>query len=171
MGFIWSQPESPLKASLLEEEPELILRTGDILLVPTSDIEIVMDCDPWIKVAVIVHTGEKVFAFCNGRFENIAKFLVKYPYSVCRPLSCIREIGFDRRVLRAAERTVAILSKRKNMNPLFREGFCAGTLLGIMGLVEWNGLVQGKLRPSHFSVECRRLELKEHSSEQFIIMC
>ena len=56
------------------------------------------------------------------------------------------------------------------MNPLFRGGFVVGTFLAIMGLVEWKGLVQGKLRPSHFSVECKRLELKEHSSEQYIIM-
>ena len=82
MGFIWSQPESPLKASLLEEEPELILHTGDILLVPTSDIEIVLNCDPWIKVAVVVRKDKMMFAFCNGQYENISFFLQqKYFYN------------------------------------------------------------------------------------------
>lgn len=169
MGFIWSQPESPLKTSLLDEEPELLLRTGDILLVPTSDMELVLDGEPWMKVAVVVYKDRQVFAFCNGQIENISIFLVKYPYTVCRPLMCIREMGFDRRVLHATERTITVLSKRPKMNPLFREGFCVGTFLAIMGLAEWKGLVQGKLRPLHFSVECRRLELKEHSSEQYRI--
>lgn len=167
MGFIWSQPESPLKASLLEEEPELILHTGDILLVPTSDIEIVLNCDPWIKVAVVVRKDKMMFAFCNGQYENISFFLQQYPYTVCRPLTCIREIGFDRRVLRAAERTIDILSKKRSFtSPLFREGFCVGTLFSIMGLVE----LQENLKPLHFSVESSQLELKEHSPEQFIIV-
>jgi len=170
MGFIWSQPESPLQASLLEEEPELILRTGDLLLVPASEVEISMDSDLWHKVAVVVHKHKRQFAFCDGRLEHISDFLGRFNQTVCRPLTCIREMGFDRRVLRAAERTMAILAKRQKMRPAFREGFCVATLLGILGLVSWRGLVQGKLRPSHFSVECKRLELKEHSSEQYRIM-
>jgi len=170
MGIIWSQPELSLKASLLEEEPELILRTGDLLVVAASDIEIALGIDPWSKVAVIVHRNKKVLAFCDGQLKNISTFLQQYPHTVCRPLSCVREVGFNGRVLCAAERTMAILSKRRNMNPLFREGFCVGIFLAIMGLVEWQVLVQGKLRPSHFSAECRRLELQEYSSEQFTIM-
>ena len=89
----------------------MILRTGDILLVPTSNMELVLDGEPWIKVAVVVHKDGKVFAFCNGQIEQISNFLIKNPYSVCRPLICIREMGFDRRVLRAVERTMAVLSK------------------------------------------------------------
>ena len=63
---------------------------------------------------------------------------------------------------------MTILAKRQKMHPAYREGFCVGTLLGILGLVSLRGLVQGKLRPSHFSVECKRLELKEYASEQYI---
>lgn len=170
MGIIWPQPESSLKASLLDHEPELILRTGDLLMVPASDMEITLDIDPWLKVAVIVQRNKKVFAFCDGQLNNIATFLQQYPHTVCRPLSCVREVGFDRRVLCAVERTMATLSKRRDMNPLFREGFCVGIFLGIMGLVEWQALVHGKLRPSHFSTEDSRLQLKEYSSEQFTVM-
>lgn len=170
MGFMWSKPESPLKANLLDEEPELILRTGDIMLVPTPELDVFLDAEQWSKVGIVVHNENKVFVFCDGKMQEVFQFLIQFPDTVCRPLTCIREMGFDRRVMKAVERTTNILLKRPRMNPMFREGFCVGTFLGIMALVDWKVLVKGKLRPSHFSVENNTLQLHEYSTEQFKVV-
>ena len=115
MGFLWAKPESPLGKSLLEEEPELILRSGDLLFVAASDLEVTMDVDCWQHMAIIVHHDEKVYAFINGELEDVYSFIKRHRLVVCRALQCIRPMGFNLTVYDAYERTITMLKKRKQI--------------------------------------------------------
>ena len=178
MGFLWSQPELDLREerqlhdSLLESEPELIFRSGDLLLVPSTDLEITLNGEPWSHVAIIVIKNQKIMAFTNGVYEDVRDFVENHTKCTCRPLQCIREMGFDRRILDASERAANILLERTHMRIDYREGFCVGTLLGIMGLADLEGLAQGRLRPHHFSSDTpfNRLKLHEYTQEHWTIV-
>ena len=65
MGFVWSKPTNPLKESLLPGGPTVALNTGDIILIPNSDLEIVLNNDIWKGVGIALspfndwYDGEK----------------------------------------------------------------------------------------------------------------
>ena len=169
MGFLWAKPESPLGKSLLEEEPELILRSGDLLFVGASELEMTMDVDCWLHVAIVVHHDKKVYAFINGELEDVYSFITRHRLVVCRALQCIRPMGFDTTVYKAYERTVAMLKKREQIKMEYQEGFCIGSMLGILGLVDLKQIAPGKLKPIDFTIESTRLYLKEYSIEHWSI--
>jgi hypothetical protein len=169
MGFFWAKPETSLQKSLLEEEPELILRAGDLLFIAASELEITMDVDCWIHVAIVVHHNKKVYAFMNGALENVYSFITRHQLVVCRALQCIRPMGFDSKVYDAYERTTAMLKKRKQIKMKYQEGFCIGSMLGILDLVDLKQIAPGKLKPCHFAIESTRLDLKEYSTEHWSI--
>tara|TARA_B110000858_G_C17586800_1_gene373791 strand:+ start:26 stop:556 length:531 start_codon:yes stop_codon:yes gene_type:complete len=171
MGFLWSQPERhdpdhTLKTSLLQSSPELIFHSGDLLLVPASALEITLNRDLWSKVAIVVHKHNKVFAFSNGNYSPIGQFLLNFPNAVCRPLHCIRYTGFVRDVQDAASRTQELLLSNVKLPVDAREGYCAGTVLGILGLIHLQTLTIhfGQLRPRHFAPG-GPLELKDYTRE------
>jgi len=173
MGFFWSQPDilppaETLQESLLQEEPELIFHAGDLLITSASALEMVLNGDLWSKVAVIVHKDEQVWAFANGVYEPVHQYLSNHPATTCRPLQCIRHMGFDKRVAEAAERTEDLLVGRADMPIQYREGFCAGTVLAIMGLVDLKTLSLhfDCLRPAHFAPG-GTLDLNEYTTESW----
>lgn len=173
MGFFWSKPDwqppvETLHESLLQEEPELILHAGDLLIKPASALEIALNGDLWSKVAVIVHKDGKVWAFANGVYEPVHQYLTNHPDATCRPLQCIRYMGFDKRVAEAAERTEDLLMGHEDMPIQYREGFCAGTVLAIMGLIDLKTMTLNFncLRPAHFAPG-GRLDLNEYSTESW----
>ena len=168
MGFIWSSPVSPLKESLLDTTPESLLRTGDILLVYASEFEITLNTEIWSHVGIIVQT-EPLQVFCNGEFVYINDWLARYDKVVARHCHAIRPTGFDARIMNAANKTADILLKNE-IDIQYKEGYCVGNVLGLIGLVEKDELYDGGLKPSHFSVHSpyERLTLKDYSEHMAV---
>jgi len=175
MGFFWSQPtsyiEPSLHTSLLDEEPELIFRSGDLLLVASDDLQIMMNEEPWSHVAIVVVQKNEVYAFTNGHYEPIGEYIYRHSRVFCRPLHCIRHSNFDKDVLDASKRARSMLLEKTNISIDEREGFCIGKTLAILGLVDLFGLSQGPVRPMHFSCDTvfKRLELVHYNREQWLI--
>ena len=173
MGFLWSKPEdceiqysNTLETSLLQTEPELIFRTGDILITPASALEITMSKCLWSNIALVVYSGKNVYAFSNGICTDINEYLFNHPHTVCRPLQCIRYSGFDREVEEAATKTADFMMKKSNMSIEKRESYCAATMLGYLGLVDLTELTELylELTTDDFAPN-GRLQLKNYTRE------
>lgn len=164
MGFIWSAPASPLKESLLEPEPSFILRTGDILLAYASEFEIALDSELWAHVGIVVYLNHEFQVFSNGEFVNVHDWIYRHEKVIVRHCQTIRPAGFNTDVLNACSRTADILL-RGEIDLHYREGYCIGTVLGILGLASLDELASGRLRPQHFSHKTpfRRLQLPKYS--------
>jgi len=168
MGFMWSTPISPLKQSLLDTEPELLLRTGDILLAYASDFEIILNTELWAHTGIIVK-GTSLQVFSNGEFVDIHDWIYRHDHVIVRHCDAIRPMEFDSQVMDAANRTADILL-RNDIDEHYREGYCVGTVLGMLGLESLDNLARGGLRPSHFSFHSpsHRLRLKDYG-EHWIV--
>ena len=175
MGILGSRPRihntSVRRALLVDEEPEVMLRTGDLLLVAHENPNVLLYDELWTHVGIVFHVrrGERadVYVFSDGRCVPLTVFLSQYRHVACRPLQCARPRGFDRRVSDAVERTRRLLTRRRYMSIKYRAGFCAGAVLGILGLVPLEQLMPGKLTPSHFSPSYRRLTLVDYARQPF----
>lgn len=173
MGFLWSKSEESeiqysniLETSLLQTEPELIFRSGDILITPASALEITMGMCLWSNIALVVYSEKNVYAFSNGVCTDIDDYLFNHPHTVCRPLQCIRYSGFDREVEEAAAKTADLMMKKYNMSIEKRESYCAATMLGYLGLVDLTELNEfySQLKTDDFAPN-GRLKLKNYTRE------
>jgi hypothetical protein len=160
MGFMWSSPENPLKESLLNSNPETLLRTGDLLLAHASELEVTLNSELWTHIAIVVFKNGAMMAFEGGIFIPVVQWLNRHDCVITRHCNCIRLVGFDKRVLEAAEKTAEMTLSTDH----FREGFSAGTMLEILGLASLQGV--DELRPCHFSAGRSQLR---NFSEHFII--
>lgn len=153
MGFGWSSPRepAPLYQSLMSENNQWILHPGDIFLVPAPAEELVLHNQTWAHVGIFFKVKTTFFGFINGDILDITTLKKTYGYMVCRPLCCVRPLTFEKKLVEAIHRTRAILRKRPSMNLDFREGFCVGTVLAIMGLANIEDLRYGQITPGHFS--------------------
>ena len=85
-----------------------------------------------------------------SEYTYILNWINRFEHKVVRHCHCIRTSSFDRDVLDATERVFNIML-RNNVSFDEREGYCIGTVLGILGLVCLEELSRGDLRPYHFS--------------------
>lgn len=161
MGFMWSSPENPLKKSLLDSDTETLLRTGDLLLAQSSELDVSLYCEVWSHIAIVVYKDGAAMAFMDGVFIPIAQWLNNYEHVVTRHCNCIRRTGFDKRVLEAAEKTAEMMLPMDH----FCGGFCVGMVLKRLGLASARGVAGGGLRPGHFSADTAfpRLNLRHFS--------
>ena len=170
MGFLWSKPEdSPLRESLIDTDPDLIFRTGDIITARASELEIVLSSDVWAHVGIVVLKENQLMVFSNCEYTSILNWINRFEHKVVRHCHCIRTSRFDRDVLDATERVFNIML-RNNVSFDEREVYCIGTVLGILGLVCLEELSRGDLRPYHFSSKTPydRLTLEQYSENWFI---
>jgi len=170
MGFLWSKPiDRELKESLIENEPQIFFRTGDILLAEASEMEISLNSDIWAHVAIIVKSREILLAYSDGEFVAVEDWIYRYERVVVRHCNCLRPAWFDKAVLDAANETAEILI-RNEMNIDEREGFCVGSVMSMLGLLSTEGLVQGPVKPDHFSgsTPFDRLKITEYSQNYLI---
>ena len=91
MGFIWSKPRGPLEDSLIDDYP-VFLRMGDLLLVPTSDLDITLNRDLWKHVALVISSSRLLF---NGQLCSLKSFVSEYDGLCARQLGCERPSGFE----------------------------------------------------------------------------
>lgn len=173
MGFLFSKNESPLCESLLENDPQqtTITRTGDLILVPSSDLYVTLNDDPWQHVGVIIIFERKRHVFIDGQFMDFDIFLDEYGSDegfYVRQLDCPRPIFFDKQVFKWA-RKVSVLVTELNMETEFYEGFAAGALLAKMNCCLAEEVHRGRLRPYHFSSETafKRLQICHYSKNIF----
>jgi hypothetical protein len=170
MGFLWSKPiDRELKESLIENEPQIFFRTGDILLAEASEMEISLNSDIWAHVAIIVKSQEILLAYSDGEFVAVEDWIYRYDRVVVRHCNCARPAWFDKAVLDAANGTVEFLI-RNEMNIDDREGFCVASVLLQLGLVSEESFQQGPVKPDHFSgsTPFDRLKITEYSENYLI---
>ena len=170
MGFLWSKPENvSLRESLIDSDPDLIFRTGDILIARASELEIVLSSDVWAHVGIVVLKENQLMVFSNCEYTSITNWINRFEHKVVRHCCCIRTSRFDRDVLDATERVFNIML-RNNIPIDEREGYCIGSVLGILGLARLEELSRGDLRPYHFSSNTPydRLTLEQYSENWFI---
>ena len=153
MGFGWSSSRepTPLYESLIRDNHSWILHAGDIFLVPASAEDMVLYNQNWSHVGIVFKKKAAFFAFINGDIFDMETLTKTHSHIVCRPLCCVRPLTFELELEEAIHRTRAILRKRPSMNLDFREGFCVGTVLAIMGLANIEDLRCGQITPGHFS--------------------
>ena len=166
---MWSSPENPLKESLIDHSPTHILRSTDLLLVPSSELEIVMGGEIWSHVGLVVYRGAEKMVFVDGVFVPLQQWLYRYDGVIVRHCHCVRPMGFDKRVFLVAER-IAGTMLTGDIEIQFREGYCVGEVLGKLGLASVSGVARSNIRPHHFSygTAFTRLELV-HYSEHCLI--
>lgn len=142
MGFIWSKPRSPLDESLLQEQP-VLLRTGDLLLVPTSLLEITLNQEVWHSVAIVL-SGSKVYA--KGQILPLREFIQKHENTCVRQLNCQRPAGFETQFVKGVADSMALSYK---IEPEFKDGFRIGYVLAHMRFISDKAIE--RLKPQHFS--------------------
>lgn len=161
MGFVWSKPRGTLDDSLITEYPVLV-RVGDLLLVPTTDMDIALNDRLWKHVGVVAAPGK---VFCDGEFTDVRVFLASHASVVVRQLHCARPFGFEQRFLVAA---CDSLTHSMNAEPEHRTACEVGYVLAAMGFIDWAHVPT--LKAYHFSAETpfRRLDLHMYSKHFFL---
>jgi len=114
MGFFWSKPENPLKESLLPTGPAIVLNIGDIILIPSSDLEIVLNNDVWQDVAIALSPS---LIWYNKKSIPTDVLLHSYEEICIRQLNCIRPPGFNQKFQKA------IRNSENITDILFKMGF------------------------------------------------
>lgn len=123
MGFIWSKPVNPLKESLLPGGPTVALNTGDIILIPNSDLEIVLNNDIWKGVGIAL---SPVNVWYDGDCFSFNALLNAHEAICLRQLNCRRPSEFNQRFVQAirSETNVAkmlvkmgLLASEENVTP------------------------------------------------------
>jgi len=98
MGFLWSKHENLLKESLLPTGPSMLLNVGDIILIPSSDLEIVLNNDVWQDVAIALSPS---LIWYNNKSIPTDVLLHSYEEICIRQLNCIRPPGFNQKFQKA----------------------------------------------------------------------
>lgn len=114
MGFFWSKPEKSLKESLLPTGPAIILTIGDIILIPSSDLDIVLNNDVWQDVAIALSPA---LIWYNNKSISTDVLLRLYDEICIRQLNCTRPSGFNQKFEKA------IRTSENVADTLFKMGF------------------------------------------------
>ena len=171
MGFIFSKP-NPLKEGLLEDtQEEIITKTGDILLIPTNELAVTLNDDPWQHVGIVIHVGQYPYVFIGGNLFYLNDFLKEYRHDdgiFIRQLDCHRPQHLDKTVYEYAQQ-ISLIMKRMNIEEQYREGFVVGALLAKLNFCSSDEIQKGAIRPLHFSSETpfRRLQIRNYSENMY----
>lgn len=118
MGFSWSKTNNPLIEKLLTINTQIIINTGDILLVQASDIEIVLNINIWHSIGIVLTQS---LVWYEQQIITFQQFLELDRDVYIRQLHCRRPIGFNRRFER-------IMKMENNViNTLINMGFVTDT--------------------------------------------
>tara|TARA_B110000285_G_scaffold8687_2_gene8860 strand:- start:133 stop:573 length:441 start_codon:yes stop_codon:yes gene_type:complete len=114
MGFFWFKPENTLKEPLLPTGPAIVLNIGDIILIPSSDLEIVLNNDRWKDVAIALSPS---LIWYNNKSIPTNVLLHSYEEICIRQLNCTRPPGFNQKFEKA------IRTSKNVADTLLRMGF------------------------------------------------
>lgn len=157
MGFIWSKPRGPLEDSLIDDYP-VFLRMGDLLLVPTSDLDITLNRELWKHVALVMSSSK---VFTGGQMLSLESFISENDYLFVRQLESVRPSGFETRFVSAVADAMA---RSYAVRDEYRECFEIAHVFANMGFIDEACIHE--LRPHHFSSETpyRKLNLHMYSN-------
>jgi len=162
---MFSKSESPLRESLLKKSSEaLITRTGDLILVPSSDLCVTLNDDLWQHVGLVIHSAGR-HVFIDGQLIEFERFIDEYRSDeglYIRQLD--RPVFLDKQVLEWT-RQVSVIMNELDLEPEFYEGFAVGALLVKLKCCLEEEVHRGRLRPHHFSSETpfKRLQIRHYS--------
>ena len=139
---MWSKPKSPLQTSLLEDDRPIYLRTGDLLLVPTSDLDIILNDELWKHVALVI-SSTRIYSY--GQVVEAAAFFEEYDSVCVRQLNCPRPMGFEKKFV---DGVASSMAQSYRVNDEYKEGFEIGYVLYKMGFVP----KIEELKAHHFSM-------------------
>jgi len=156
MGFRWSKPKSPLKQPLLEDAHPYFLRTGDLLLVATYDLDSFDNL--WTHVALVV-SPTKIYSY--GQIISTDVFMKEYDCISVRQLNCQRPVGFEKKFVDAVASSMA---QSYRVVDEYKEGFEIGHVLYKMGFMQ----EIEELRPCHFSISSEHISLDMYSKHLYL---
>jgi hypothetical protein len=156
---MWSKPKSPLQTSLLENDRPIYLRTGDLLLVPTSDLDITLNDELWKHVAIVV-SSTRIYSY--GQVVEATAFFEEYDSVCVRQLNCPRPMGFQKKFVDAVASSMA---QSYRVLDEYKEGFEIGYVLYKMGFVPETE----RLKAHHFSMGTpyKKIKLDMYSEHLF----
>lgn len=151
---MWSKSKSPLTTSLLEDDNNIILKTGDLLLVPTSDLHVTLNDELWQHVALVVSVS-KIYSY--GQIVSTTSFFEEFDTIYVRQLECHRPTGFEKKLVDAVASSMA---QSYRVTDEYKEGFEIGHVLYKMGFIP----EIEELKPHHFSMTSPfKIKLKMYS--------
>jgi len=155
MGFMWSKSKSPLTTSLLADTNQCILRTGDLLLVPSSDLHVTLNDELWQHVALVV-SASKIYSY--GQIVSSVSFFEEFDTIHVRQLECRRPTGFQKKMVEAVASSMA---QSYRVADEYKEGFEIGHVLYKMGFMP----EIEELKPHHFSMTSpfKKMKLEMYS--------
>ena len=142
MGFGWSKQKSPLQTALLKDARQIFFREGDLLLIPTTDMDITLNDELWKHVALVISPA-KIYSY--GQVVEASIFFDEYDSICVRQLDCPRPQGFQNKLVEAVASSMAQSYRIPNR---YKEGFEIGHVLYKLGFVP----EIEELRPHHFSI-------------------
>ena len=163
MGNLFSKRVDSLHETLLNHMEEVVLCSGDLLLVVSSELELCMVSEIWAHVAVVVgnRASGHSYAYHSGVLEDLQHYLSRHQQVEARPLEADVPNTFDRDLYRAAQTSANQLLMETDLAEEDREGYAVADVLQHVGLVSVRSLYG--IRPVDFSAQA---QLIEHYGEQ-----
>lgn len=159
MGFMWSKSKTSLQTSLLEDKQTVFLKSGDLLLVPTSDLDIMLNDKLWKHVALVISTTQ---IYSYGQVVKLNTFFEEYESVCVRQLNCPRPPGFEKKLVDAVTNSMAQSYRALEE---YKEGFEIGYVLYKMGFVP--DIESLRLKAHHFSMGNKKMKLNMYSEHFF----
>lgn len=163
MGNLFSKQVDSLHETLLNPIEEVVLCSGDLLLVCSSELELCLVSEIWAHVAVVVgnQTSGHSFAYHSGVFEDLQHYISRHRQVETRRLEVWLPTTFDSDLYRAAQTSADQLLMETDLTEEDREGYAVADVLQKVGLVSVRSLCG--IRPVDFSAQA---QLIEHYGEQ-----
>ena len=159
MGFFLSKRHVG-GPSLLTDEEETCLQTGDILLVESTKQHFIETYDMWQIVALYMCQDQLEYVFTGNSMIPLHVFTRNHEDILCRPLNCVRTIGFERLFHQATKKAMALAVP---------DAESVAHVLACLGFVSWNQLRRLRIEPKHFATESTHLTLDMYNTEPFYI--
>lgn len=156
---MWSKSKSPLQTALLEDDQKIFLRSGDLLLVGSTDLDITLNDELWKHVALVI-SATRIYSY--GQIVETKLFFEEYDFICVRQLECPRPLRFQKKLVDAVASSMA---QSYRVSAEYKEGFEIGHVLYKMGFMP----EIEELRPHHFSIGTpyKKLNLNMYSEHLF----
>lgn len=157
MGSFFSKTPRPLQEQLLTQYASIL--SGDLLLVPSTELEVALNSEMWAHVGMIVRIGDKYQVYHGGIFEDIDEYVSRHPSIQLRQLKT--DIGQET-IYQFAQQSAETMMTT-TVDQCDREGYAIAIVLQLMGLIGTKRLVG--IRPYHFAVSDELLPYYSEASE------
>ncbi len=158
MGFFFSKTTG-LSEPLSDSRAEVILRTGDLLLVPEEETLVSLNAFVYAHVGLVMYALDRLYVFTGKSIEPFRNYFARHPNAIVRYLETARSTDFDARVREFAVRTL----RRDKVDAV-----AVGLVLKSVGLLDISSARCRDLKPDDFAPSTE-LKLPSYSSPFHII--